>query len=254
VLLVHLVDGSAEDPLGDFEAVRTELELFSPWLAAKPCVVALNKRDVPSVREAEPTLLAQLQKAAGHKRVLPISAATTENTELLMKRLAQLLPDARARTPPPDASEAVLELDTDMRTHAAECQVVSVGEGEWRLQGTRIEKAAAMTNWDYAEAQDRFQRIMKALGASEELKKAGAKNGDLIMVGAVDFAYFEESPMAARARLAGLADFGADERGGAEDDEEPLLSELEEEARRLAKELDDELAELLDSDGDILTF
>ena len=38
-----------------------------------------------------------------------------------------------------------------------------------------------MTNWDYAEAQDRFQRIMKALGASEELKKAGAKNGDLIM-------------------------------------------------------------------------
>ena len=32
-LLVHVVDGSAPDPLGDFEAVRTELELFSPWLA-----------------------------------------------------------------------------------------------------------------------------------------------------------------------------------------------------------------------------
>mgnify|MGYP003316308970 CR=1 FL=1 len=59
-----------------------------------------------------------------------------------------------------------------------------------------------MTNWDYAEAQDRFQRIMGALGASEQLKAAGAKNGDLIMVGNVDFSYFEESPMAARARLA----------------------------------------------------
>ena len=40
-----------------------------------------------------------------------------------------------------------------------------LGAGEWRLTGERIEKAAAMTNWDYAEAQDRFQRIVEALSA-----------------------------------------------------------------------------------------
>ena len=37
-LLVHVVDGSSVDPLGDLQAVNTELELFSPWLAKKPQV------------------------------------------------------------------------------------------------------------------------------------------------------------------------------------------------------------------------
>ena len=40
-LLVHVVDGTSDDPIGDFEAVRMELQLFSPWLADKPSVVIL---------------------------------------------------------------------------------------------------------------------------------------------------------------------------------------------------------------------
>ena len=109
-----------------------------------------------------------------------------------------------------------------------------------------------MTNWDYAQAQDRFQRIMDALGASSALKSEGAKNGDLIMVGNVDFTYFEESPMAARARLAGYVDKDDEEFDGELDDD--MLEAAEKEARRLEKELDAELAEMLDSDGDVLTF
>jgi len=45
-----------------------------------------------------------------------------------------------------------------------------------------------------------------ALGVSGELKAAGAKSGDTIMVGNVDFKYYEESSMAVRARLAGYGD------------------------------------------------
>ena len=89
---------------------------------------------------------------------------------------------------------------------------------------------------------------MKALGASEQLQAAGARNGDLIMVGNVDFAYFDESPMAARARLAGLGD----ERDDSHDDVFPSEMELDE-AKALA-ELDRELADLLDGEGDVLTF
>ena len=72
----------------------------------------------------------------------------------------------------------------------------------------------------------------------------------------MDFAYFEESPMAARARLAGFSDAltrGAE--GGAEGgDGGGWEAEIDEEARKLEKELDAELKELLDSDGDVLTF
>ena len=46
-VLVHVVDGTSPDPLGDYFAIRQELELFNPRLAAKPSVVAYNKTDVP---------------------------------------------------------------------------------------------------------------------------------------------------------------------------------------------------------------
>ena len=36
--LVHIIDGSSPDPLGDFDAIRTELELFNPDLISKPQV------------------------------------------------------------------------------------------------------------------------------------------------------------------------------------------------------------------------
>ena len=105
-----------------------------------------------------------------------------------MKRLAKLLPDARKGSRRRDGRGR--RGARRRGTHAAKgAGVVELGSGEWRLTGDRIEKAAAMTNWDYAEAQDRFQRIMKAL-ARRSMKQAGAKNGDLIMVGNVDFSYF----------------------------------------------------------------
>jgi GTP-binding protein len=250
-LLVHVVDGSAPDPLGDFEAVRTELELFSPWLAQIPTVVVLNKVDMPEVKARETELLNALQKAAGHNRLLPISAAARDGCDILVRRLRKLLASAKLKGPPPRPTELLLVLDEEDKEK--ECKVVEEGAGVWRLTGTRIEKAAAMTNWDYAEAQDRFQRIMGALGASEQLKAAGAKNGDLIMVGNVDFSYFEESPMAARARLAGFGDDEA-EGGGVRASEDDFISELEDEAKRLERELDEELADLLDGEGDVLTF
>ena len=37
-LLVHVVDGSSPDPVGDYKAIMTELELFNPELLDKPQV------------------------------------------------------------------------------------------------------------------------------------------------------------------------------------------------------------------------
>ena len=242
-LLVHVVDGSSADPIGDYQAVATELELFSPWLSKKPTVVVLNKRDVPQVREAERDLLTALQRAAGHNRVLPISAATRDNCPELMRRLLKLMPAARKREAAASerqrAEESVVQLDAADGAGARECLVAREGDRAWRLTGHRIEKAAAMTNWDYGEAQERFQRIMRALGASEQLKSAGAASGDLIMVGNVDFTYFEESPMAARARLAGYGDTGYDMEGAAAE----FAGAVREEEEALQRKLDADLAE-----------
>lgn len=36
--LVHVIDGTSRDPLGDFHAINLELELFNPELKDKPQV------------------------------------------------------------------------------------------------------------------------------------------------------------------------------------------------------------------------
>jgi len=90
-LLVHLVDGSAPDPVGDFKAICEELELFDPALALKPQVVALNKLDIPEVEANKDALLAALRQEAGHTRVVAISAATGgEPVADFMRKVAKL--------------------------------------------------------------------------------------------------------------------------------------------------------------------
>lgn len=37
-MLVHIIDGSSPDPVGDYNAIQTELELFAEDLAIKPQV------------------------------------------------------------------------------------------------------------------------------------------------------------------------------------------------------------------------
>jgi Obg family GTPase CgtA-like protein len=44
-------------------------------------------------------------------------------------------------------------------------------------------KVVERTNWDYGESLMRFQRILEAEGISKALKKKGAVEGDLVMIG-----------------------------------------------------------------------
>jgi GTP-binding protein len=53
----------------------------------------------------------------------------------------------------------------------------------WRVKGEAIERAAAMTYWEYDQSVRRFQRILKALGVEEGLRSAGVSEGDTVRIG-----------------------------------------------------------------------
>ena len=56
-------------------------------------------------------------------------------------------------------------------------------DGSWRVAGTRIERAAKMTYWEYDEAVARFQRVLEALGVRRALEEAGVQPGDTVHIG-----------------------------------------------------------------------
>ena len=188
-VLLHVIDGTSEDPIHDFITINKELKLYDEYLSQKPQVVVINKVDVPAVQEIEEELKSKLQSLAGHTRILTISAATSKNVKELMGRLkkfvaAQPEPDL---PPPPeiDFNDGGFESDRD------DFEVISdpAYPGQWRVKGGYIEQVAKMTHWEYPEAIERFGRQLIALGIADELQRRGAVDGDLVMVDEYDFEF-----------------------------------------------------------------
>lgn len=82
-----------------------------------------------------------------------------------------------------DGIEAPIELDPEDEDKSFQVLTDPAYPGQFRISGSYIERIAAMTDWDYYEAVARFQRIMDAVGVNDTLRKEGAKEGDLIMIG-----------------------------------------------------------------------
>ncbi len=175
-VLIHLLRGDSPDPLGDFDAINQELVLFNPALADKPQVVALNKSDLPEAQAAWPAV-----EAAITARGLPvyfISAAANQDIAPLLYKVKQEL-DALPRHVAPQDELREITPPPDEKAFS----VYKVADNKFYVEGIAIERAAAMTNWDYYEAGARFQRILKALGITETLRAQGVQDGDIVRIG-----------------------------------------------------------------------
>ena len=191
-MVVHLLNGLSLDPLGDYDAINSELELFNPILVDKPQVVVLNKMDLPDVRELWPSLKQSLE-ARGIEQPLAISAQTGEGVQALLYRISAMLDELPKQpltlAPPvvfrPEADENDFEIEHEADETASD-------PARWRVRGVRIERVAAMTNWDYYESGLRFQRILDAMGISRALEQAGAQDGDVVAIGKTELVWGEQ--------------------------------------------------------------
>jgi len=181
-VLIHLLDGLAEDPLLDFAQINSELALFDPRLAEKPQVVALNKIDLPEAQERWPAIQSAL-KQRGYE-AFAISAVTGMNVRPVLYKAAQLLKEA-----PPLEEEEVLPVyrpDEDPN----EFRIDREQDG-WRIRGIAIERAAAMTYWGEMQSIRRFQRILERVGIDQALRDAGVQPGDTVYIGEYELEWNE---------------------------------------------------------------
>lgn len=177
-VLIHLLDGLSEDPLLDYAQINSELALFDPDLSTKPQVIAFNKIDIPEVRARWPAIERQLrEKEAGEEdRLIAISALSGENLESLLQMVVRIL--VNLSKPASPIAMPVYRLETDPKAFR-----ISKERRGWKVSGEAIERAAAMTYWEYEQSVRRFQRILNALGIDEALREAGVKDGDTVFIG-----------------------------------------------------------------------
>lgn len=181
-ILLHMLDGAAEDPVADRRVIDAELRAFDEGLADRPRILAINKIDLPDVRDRLPELQAAFE-AEGVKDIVAISAATREGLDDMLRLIARRL----AELPRPVAApEAELPVIRPVAVDEDEFDITRDAEGTWLVSGTRIERAAVMTDWSNSDAAARFQRILEAVGVMRALREAGVAEGDTVRVGVAE--------------------------------------------------------------------
>ena len=103
-VLLHLVDGAAGDVVAAWRTVRHELRAYGGGLADKHELIALNKSDAMSAREAS-TRAAALRRASGAE-VAVISGVSGAGLPALLRRLQDTITAERgSRTAAPAGAE-----------------------------------------------------------------------------------------------------------------------------------------------------
>ncbi len=173
-VLIHILNGMAEDPIAEFSQINAELSLFDDHLREKPQIVAFNKMDLPDVQARWPEVKAKIE-ALGYE-IIPISAATHENVDKVLWKAFNMLQNL----PPVEVVEEipVYKPGEDPRDFT-----LTREKDGWRVNGTAIERAAEMTYWEHESSLRHFQRLMEKLGVEDALRKAGIEEGETVYIG-----------------------------------------------------------------------
>jgi GTP-binding protein len=204
-VLVHLVDGSDEDPGNSYKQIINELKLYDVNLLDKPRVVAINKVDIDDVR----ILIDDIADLIGEDDVNChiVSAATGEGLESLMDEVIQLLvaPEIeinRGFKPlfnfDKPESEKIVVIDEMVSTFE---QGIPILRPESRRRGVKVsvdgelfvvdapgvERIARRIDYEDWKARMQFYKHLKKTGVVKALEDAGIQAGDTVQIGSVEW-------------------------------------------------------------------
>ena len=175
---IHVIDGSSATPAEDLTRVNAELGMFDAALARKPQVIAINKIDLPGVLDAVETLKAALSSVGISP--IAVSAATGEGVPELMARALALLKEAP--TEAKEAPEKVFRPRPRLRAVS-----VSREDDAFLVTAPALERLMASESLGSPRMRQHLNRQLNRLGINRALEKAGARPGDKVRCGDMEW-------------------------------------------------------------------
>ena len=183
--LVHIVDLTQEDPMGNYNKINTELAKYSEKLANLYQMVALNKIDAVD-EETQEKYFKEFSAVADD--VFLMSAATHQNIEGITYLMAQKVDEIEKTS-----SEIVVEEDTGAYDNDdSSYEVLKVAKDAFIVSGGKIKRLTAVTEDRNRQQILRLQNILKSMGVFDELRKKGVKDGDTVVIGHLEMEYYED--------------------------------------------------------------
>ena len=170
LVLVDLAEVENRTPKIQEEILIRELTEYDPDLLNRPRAVVGTKSDVATLTWSGPT----------------ISSVTGQGIDTLVGRLRQLVEEARNSDPEP--VQYVMH-----RPVPAGVQIIRHDNGPFEVLGRQALRAVALSDLTDIDAMNHAQERLEQLRVSRALARAGAVEGDVVMIGTFQFEYEPDS-------------------------------------------------------------
>jgi GTP-binding protein len=191
-VLLHLIDIYADDVAAAYKTIRLELASYSPELLNRPEVVALTKIDGVD-DDIVAMQMDSLKEVVGKAPIFAISSSAHKGIKEVLRELhRQVVKRAKEETEKlieEDGNLPVIRLGDEQA--ALSWHVTTEGD-IFRVTGHKIEKFARRTDFSNFEGLNRLRDIMKKMGISHELRRAGAEGASIIQIGDQQFTFIEQ--------------------------------------------------------------
>ncbi len=186
-VLIHLVDGCSTSPLDDMIRVNNELSMFDATLAKRPQVVAINKIDLPEVQSREKELKAAFEEA--DIKPVFVSAACKIGLDDLVRQTWQMLKASNVRMQVALQPEPVKVFHPQPVDKSSRVQKKG---GEYILVEPALERLIDKCDLDNPEDLKIFNEGLEKLGINKLLKSAGARSGDTVITGKMEWVWYDD--------------------------------------------------------------
>lgn len=187
-VLLHVLDiagSEGRDPLEDYQTIQKEMEIYNPVLKSKPQIIVANKMDLPGAAENLERLKAGL---GGEREIFAVSAATGQGLRELMLAANRMLKELPAALEAPAEDE--VKITRFEREQGPALKIVRDNE-DYVVTGQEVERQIIRTNFANEAAVNRLLKILRTMGVDKALREAGAQNGDTVVVGPMEFEFFD---------------------------------------------------------------
>lgn len=182
-LIVHVVDISGSegrDPVTDYRKINKELKAYNDRLGHLPQIIALNKADI----------LPDNSAIANFKKKIKTPCFVISGTSHLgIDALIKVIYETLSSLPPLQPME--YEPFVYERKDSRAFEINRDDDGAYDVSGGFIDELARNVILDNYDSFDYFQKRLKDDGVIKALRKAGAKDGDLVRILDIEFDFID---------------------------------------------------------------
>ena len=182
-VLVHVVDGTANDISSKIFDINEEIEQFDKRLTQRPQILVVNKLDLPEVSHLKHEIKESITESGIKTVPFFVSSKTGEGVKDLVKRIVCVINDVKNKNQKKIVPPNIIK----PKTKNVFDSIYKEGEGVYRIVHPRAIRLAEGSDLDDWRVRIQFHARLDRLGINSALKKEGVRQGDTVLVNGWEF-------------------------------------------------------------------